>query len=920
MASVGLPAISSKLAPDVRQFLQRVREFVSGADFVSPGDLTRAGIASLDAYGNLAAGSAEETDRSIPPAPVNVTANGALTTIVLEWDDPHYKNLSYAEIYRATKAKPEDPDPTIGDAVHVGITSGCIFAAPVPQDSSFWFWVRFWSRAGVAGPWHGTSGIHGATAKDPAYMLATLNGAITTDQLYVDLNKRIDLIDTAGPPEMANGLIAKMHAQQSELSTLDRVANATAESLLSAAVKIQANTDLLYRAGVVVTPGTGEVFIYGVREAENRLDSAEVRLNAAEASIAMKVGANYVDEAIATAVINPSQVAELGPLTQRVTNAELALNGQAADIANKASSLLVGEQGVRLTTAETDIDGLKGEVATKVEATTFAGLEGRVSTAETTLATADFPGIHQSVQDVRYLAKQQDKAAESLLRQVIGANAAAVVAQTGVALARQDITAHVKEGLEAEAQARLDLSTTVGGHTATIQSHTTSINGISASFTMRIDNNGVMSGYGLSSELIAGGAAVSKLINMVDVYAVVAPGRSFGALNSVPFAVLTTAQTINGVAFDPGVYIDGASINHETVGSAQIGKEVVDDSHVANISAAKVKFGEMSGDRIGVNSLNSDRLITNTLAAKLAQITTAYVGNEHITGFIQSVDYVAGSAGWKIDKGGAVEFNTGVFRGSLAAASGTFTGEVKGGMFNVGAYTGYAWPAAGNYGAHLSASGLRVGNANNGKYFEATAAGNVYAPGIKIENGALTIFNPTTGKVIMTSGSVSIAEAAATASWGSISGAGKPADYADVTRYNTAAAIAGQGALATVNALTRANISSYMEALAVGTAFIDNLSVNGNKITGVVSGSVYLGAGASVWIPTVAGRVPLVGMLSATVDSNYWQPVGIGRIVSAVGGFTLINESYQMIIDSSGDGAGVLYKGQLPATFVYSYL
>lgn len=56
-----------------------------------------------------------------------------------------------------------------------------------------------------------------------------------------------------------------------------------------------------------------------------------------------------------------------------------------------------------------------------------------------------------------------------------------------------------------------------------------------------------------------------------------------------------------------------------------------------------------------------------------------------------------------------------------------------------GAYTGYAWPAAGQQGFYLGPNGLLLGNANNGKYVQATADGNLYLPGMKAENGTLTI-------------------------------------------------------------------------------------------------------------------------------------------------------------------------------------
>ncbi|PRC93101.1 host specificity protein J [Solimicrobium silvestre] len=51
----------------------------------------------------------------------------------------------------------------------------------------------------------------------------------------------------------------------------------------------------------------------------------------------------------------------------------------------------------------------------------------------------------------------------------------------------------------------------------------------------------------------------------------------------------------------------------------------------------------------------------------------------------------------------------------------------------------YAWPNNGGNGFHLSSSGLLLGNAHNGRYFQATANGDLYAPGMSIINGKLTI-------------------------------------------------------------------------------------------------------------------------------------------------------------------------------------
>ena len=48
------------------------------------------------------------------------------------------------------------------------------------------------------------------------------------------------------------------------------------------------------------------------------------------------------------------------------------------------------------------------------------------------------------------------------------------------------------------------------------------------------------------------------------------------------------------------------------------------------------------------------------------------ISNAKIGNFMQSNNYIAGSAGWSIPKNGSPEFNSGTFRGALYATSGNF--------------------------------------------------------------------------------------------------------------------------------------------------------------------------------------------------------------------------------------------------------
>lgn len=71
----------------------------------------------------------------------------------------------------------------------------------------------------------------------------------------------------------------------------------------------------------------------------------------------------------------------------------------------------------------------------------------------------------------------------------------------------------------------------------------------------------------------------------------------------------------------------------------------------------------------------------------------------------------------------------------LSAAKITAGSLWVGGRITGGNFTGWAWPAAGG-GFYLGTEGLLLGNYNTGRYFQVTAAGDLYAPGFYIQDGS----------------------------------------------------------------------------------------------------------------------------------------------------------------------------------------
>lgn len=143
-------------------------------------------------------------------------------------------------------------------------------------------------------------------------------------------------------------------------------------------------------------------------------------------------------------------------------------------------------------------------------------------------------------------------------------------------------------------------------YSADIKETTKSINGIEAIKTVTIDNNGVMSGYGLISELKNGQVTSSFGVN-ADTFFVGAP-----ASNKKPFIVTSYPQTINGVSYPAGTWIDVALIANATIGTAKIddlavtgakiANATIDNAKIANIDAAKITTGTLDAGRIRVGS------------------------------------------------------------------------------------------------------------------------------------------------------------------------------------------------------------------------------------------------------------------------------------------------------------------------------
>lgn len=130
-----------------------------------------------------------DTDYTVPPAPTGFRVDGGFTNVFLSWDGAPYRNHNYTEIWRSQTNN-------LGTAVMVGTTAANVYADPANANTTYYYWIRFVSRASVVGPYNSTSGTMGRTAIDVAAVFPALEEDIVNSPFFQELGARITAAET----------------------------------------------------------------------------------------------------------------------------------------------------------------------------------------------------------------------------------------------------------------------------------------------------------------------------------------------------------------------------------------------------------------------------------------------------------------------------------------------------------------------------------------------------------------------------------------------------------------------------------------------------------------------------------------------------------------------------------------------------
>ena len=320
------------------------------------------------------------------------------------------------------------------------------------------------------------------------------------------------------------------------------------------------------------------------------------------------------------------------------TTSPLSVAKRLADEASARGAAITAEQTARQT-ADSSLSSSLTALTASVNSNTTA-----ISTEQTTRANAD--------------------SAEVTARQALATKVTGFADPTGKALANltsgliyEEKTIRSSE-TSSIASSVSTLTTTVNGHTSTIQTHTSSINGLYAQYTVKLDVNGKVSGFGLAS------TSNSSLFEIVaDRFAIC---NTSGSGKKYPFVVDSTY----------GVVMDSALIKDGTITNAKIASLAADKLYASSgtIASAIIGSGHISNAMIG-----------------------SYISSTNYNGSTSDPYNSPGSAGWCIAKGGGAAFNNVLVRGSIEATSVAANSITTNHLVNHAATSmAYGWtPAAG---------------------------------------------------------------------------------------------------------------------------------------------------------------------------------------------------------------------------------
>jgi hypothetical protein len=448
---------------------------------------------------------------------------------------------------------------------------------------------------------------------------------------------------------------------------------------------------------------------------------------------------------------------------------------------------------------------------------------------------------------------------------------------------------------EATAYSPGSLNAATSALQVTASTNASTVSGLSGKYTVKIDLNGYVSGYGLAST--ANTAAASSTFSVrADSFYIASPSGP-GITPTMPFIVRTVKETIGGVEVPVGVYMNDAYIQNGTITNAKIANATIEDAKIVSLGVAKLAAG----------SLN--------------------VGQ-----YIKSSNFVTGSAGWYIGADGTAEFGAASIRGQLTAsqidsrgltikaadgtvlltagsslATSAYSGNVTGSINGTAAATVVtnASTAASDAATAKTTAATAASDAAAAKTTAATAATDAATAAT---DAATAATDAATAATNATTAATNATTAATNAATSATNAAAAATDAAAAKTTADSAATTANTANSTANAASLAAAAAALAAKAAQDAADLKLARSGAQI---LTGPVTLNAASAITVGTPA--------LNGVAGKNgfYIGSTGIVGTKDGAATFTLDNDGNALfkgnLTGATGTFSGAVSVGDSPA-------
>lgn len=205
---------------------------------------------------------------------------------------------------------------------------------------------------------------------------------------------------------------------------------------------------------------------------------------------------------------------------------------------------------------------------------------------------------------------------------------------------------------------------TADGNTAAVQAHSESINGLEAQYTVKVDANGKVAGFGLATTP-KNGTPESNFIVNADRFGIGATGKE----DVFPFVVDTQK---NRVGINGELVVNGKAVvdnlNAGDIHGDKITANTLDANRLkaGSVTAREIGAGAVTAREIGANAVTADKIKVADLSAVSSNLGSITGGSLNI-----------GDGNFTVSSDGILTANNAVIRGRIEADSGYFNGTVR---------------------------------------------------------------------------------------------------------------------------------------------------------------------------------------------------------------------------------------------------